>query len=201
MNYCTFSRAEEPYPSEEPSYEPSAPCRFTPEGWSTLPEDYDHSGIGMSSLSATASPSSEVSSQWTDGRSDVFAQLEIDQEHQCGIMSDYEGKDPSSVSCQPYISNCPDLNSLSPACLSLGTSTSSAMPPDRGATDVPANNSQSSLQISAAVITTDSSTRAYLPPSAICQAARTEKLPCAAQYPPRRGRGRRKLPEDKLKSV
>lgn len=158
-------------------------------------EDDDLSGINTSSPSGVASPGSEISSQCTDGASTIFAQVEKDIEQHSGIMSDYEGRAPSSVTDGPP----PDV--LSPEWLSCGMPTSSTVPTEAGATDVPTSDSRPNVKPPRVVVAKKSSTRSCLLPSAARPSVRIERLPNTAPDGPRRGRGRKKLPEDKLKSV
>lgn len=193
MDYSTSSGIGESFISDGPLYEPSDSCEFFLEGWDAAMEDDDLSGINTSSPSDVASPGSEISSQWTDGASSIFAQVEKDIEQHSGIMSDYEGRAPSSFSCQPSVTVGPPLTVLSPELLSCGMPTSSIVPTEAGATDVPTSDSRSNVQPPWVVFPKKSSTKSCLLPSTT--------LLNAAPDGPRRGRGRKKLPEDKLKSV
>jgi len=134
------------------------------------------------SSNVTAPGSEPSSSQWTGGPSDIFAQLEIDLELNCGIMDDYEGVHLS----QPFQANIAVMTDemfLSPQLLSRTTSVMVATPPVYQSADAAPNSLQPS-QISHAPVDATSTESS---PSTYTAGDRT-----------RRGRGRRKLPEEKL---
>jgi hypothetical protein len=180
MDYCTSTILD------GPSEEPPGGTGFSLDGWSTLAQDNALPEFDMPDFSESTSPDSEVNSQSTDGPSDIFAQLEINLELQSGIMDDNEGVDLSPISCQANIDNMTDEISLSPHLLSWTVPAMITTLPVPQSAGLASNNLQSAQTSHPAVATTS---------TCLSTSAST------ARDRPRRGRGRTKLPEEKLKSV
>ncbi|KAH8901999.1 hypothetical protein BR93DRAFT_973084 [Coniochaeta sp. PMI_546] len=178
MNFCTS------FACDGPSYESSNLTDFSLDDWSTLAQEDALSDFNMPDSPGVTSPGSVTSSQWTEGCSDIFGQLEIDIELRSGIMDDYDGVDVSAICGQPNMVDVKDNMSLSPQLLSRTTPAMVATPPVLRSADA-APNTLHLLQTGDTAIV---NTSTPVVPST-----------CSTGDQPRRGRGRRKLPEEKLK--